>query len=129
MLFENLSWNIKLLRCFKEKHSSIFIITILGWFQNLFRTFVTWSLVAIVLEGYFQVWNYIKKKLIKNLYCCLHGWNWSSRVQGRPTNYVLAVKLIFLIKMQQKPPDNVQPAVKKIHLPLYYLQSEFTCSL
>ena len=59
-----------------------FIITILGWFLNLFRAFATLSLVSyyeisiiIVIGRYFQVWNYINKKLIKNFCYSLIFWN------------------------------------------------------
>ena len=59
-----------------------FIITILGWFLNLFRAFATLSLVSyyeisiiIVISRYFQVWNYINKKLIKNFCYSLIFWN------------------------------------------------------
>ena len=59
-----------------------FIITILGWFLNLFRAFATLSLVSyyeisiiIVISRYFQVWNYINQKLIKNFCYSLIFWN------------------------------------------------------
>ena len=103
-IFNNLSWNIRLLRWFssvkififvfniwsyltgpKEKNWSILflflIIKILGWFLNLFRAFPAWSLVTLKSVSKLRPVGIFKfgTKLMKNL-LKTSATNWSCQI-------------------------------------------------
>ena len=108
-IFNNLSWNIRLLRWFssvkififvlniwsyltgpKENNWSVFflflIITILGWFLNLFRAFPSWSLVTLKSVSKLRSVGIFKfgTKLMKNL-LKTSATNWSCQISFSET--------------------------------------------